>query len=121
MPRTVPSGHAASSVSGMKGDPRSSARYIRESAAWLARIRAADCALCGRPVDMRLPRTVPAGPTVEHTFPVRLILRSTVTWDDAVAMACDQRHWAVAHRRCQDRQGQRASTETKRRRPSREW
>ena len=105
----------------MRGDPRSSARYVRESAVWLARISAANCALCGRPVDMTLPRTSPAGPTVEHLIPIRRIIRMTARWDDAVALACDQTQWAVAHRRCQSRQGQRASIESKMRRPSREW
>lgn len=105
-------------------DPRSTRRYIESSRDWLASLAAAGdtapCALCPGLVDLSLPRTHPTGPTVEHTLPIRTILAITETWADAVELCCDTNLWAVAHRRCQDRQGAAASRRP-RRRPSRAW
>lgn len=108
-----------------RGDPRSTRRYIELSAAWLASLDHATCALCRRPVDLTLPRRHPLGPTVEHTVPVRRILATTSTWAEAVALTCDTSLWAVAHSVCQARQGRAAQAERRRprraRRPSRAW
>jgi len=102
-------------------DPRSSARYIQTSQTWLQNQTQATCALCGAPVDMTLPRTSRNGPTVEHTLPIRAILRLTPHWDEQVRLTCDQTRWKVAHKVCQDRQGQRASQQKQQHRPSRKW
>jgi hypothetical protein len=112
----------------VKRDPRASRRYRTLRTTWL---RAADptCALCGKGVDISLPGTHPWGPTIEHTIPVRTILAVTDTWPDALAMACDTTLWAMAHTRCQQQQGARATSAINaerhrrdaRRRGSRDW
>ena len=61
--------------------------------------------LCGGMVLTSLPGTHPYGPTIEHRYPVRRIIADSRTWDEAVALACDTTWWALACRRCQDRQG----------------
>ena len=86
-------------------DPRRHSRYILAARRYLAALTAANCALCGKPVDLSAPRTSPWGPTIEHRHPVRLIQRQARDWDEAVAMTCDTSLWAVAHKRCQSRQG----------------
>jgi hypothetical protein len=99
-------------------DPRSSRRYRATRAAWLAGYRGqpSTCALCGGLVDTSLPARAPGGPTIEHLLPVRTIRASARDWAHAVALACDTSLWALAHRRCQDRQGQRATTAINRQR-----
>ena len=86
-------------------DPRRDSRYIVAARRYLAALTHASCALCGRPVDMQAPRTSPYGATIEHRYPVRHILATTQSWDEAVALTCDTTLWAVAHRRCNSRQG----------------
>lgn len=93
-------------------DPRShrtyrdaATRYIRTAPPTVT------CALCHQPVNTRLPRTQPDGPTVEHAYPIRRILAEASTPAQALLMACDQRHWAIAHHRCQARQGGAATAE----------
>jgi hypothetical protein len=104
-------------------DPRSHPRYQRARKAWLP---TADpvCALCGGNIDTLIPGTWPAGPTVEHTIPIRTILAMTDNDADALRMACDTSLWAMAHKKCQSRQGAKAANEgrTKTRRGgSRTW
>lgn len=88
-------------------DPRSSGTYSRTRRAWLAQYRGqpGTCALCGQPVDTSLSGNHPAGPTVEHLLPIRQILATVDTNSAALTLACDVTLWALAHRRCQARQG----------------
>jgi len=106
-------------------DPRQSRRYQALRKAWLPTQAGLDCWLCGKPVDIGLPASHSHGLTVEHTLPVRDILRTAATWDAAVAMCCDVNLWRLAHRHCQSRQGALVSNVTRHgkteRRPSREW
>ena len=90
----------------MLKDPRSHRRYKTASAAWIRnQDPGSPCCLCGDPVDTSLPRTVPAGPTVEHRLPVRDILAQADTQQQALDLACNEDLWDLAHRVCQDRQG----------------
>ncbi len=106
-------------------DPRTSRRYQKARAAWLPSQAGLRCWLCDQPVDVTLPGTHPAGPTVEHRLPVRDIQATAATWDDAVALACDVNLWAICHNKCNSRQG--AVVSNKRRHgkpdnpPSRDW
>ena len=87
-------------------DPRSSSKYQKQRAQYInARKPTAPCALCGKTIDLDLPGTHPAGPTIEHTIKVHIMQRMTDRWDTLVIMCCDTSSWALAHRRCQDRQG----------------
>lgn len=90
----------------MLRDPRSHKRYRTASATWIAaQPDGSPCGLCGQPVDTSLPRTAPLGPTVEHRLPIRDILATSETQQQALDLACDQDLWDLAHRVCQDRQG----------------
>jgi hypothetical protein len=87
-------------------DPRRHRRYATAARAFIASHEPGTaCALCGEPVDTRLPGTIPDGPTVEHRLPIRTILATAQTQAEALALACDTSLWGVAHRRCQSRQG----------------
>ena len=80
------------------------------------------CALCGGPVDITLPARYTAGPSVEHTLPIRSILAMTQTNKDALDLACDTSLWALAHSRCQSQQGAAVTNNRHRpRRGSRDW
>jgi hypothetical protein len=108
-------------------DPRRHSRYILAARRYLAALQHANCALCGRPVNLTLPRTSPWGPTIEHQHPVRLIQREARDWEHAVALVCDTSTWAVAHRRCNSRQGaiaankMRGKVRAMQHNPSRDW
>lgn len=68
------------------------------------------CVLCGHLVDTSLPGTIGPGPTIEHQPPVRAIVAAARDWRQAVDMVASPTTWAgIAHRRCQARQGQRAT------------
>ena len=97
-------------------DPRNQRRYIQTRHHWLAGYNGSTgtCALCGQPVDTTLPGTHPAGPTIEHRIPIRHMRAMVQTWPELLALACDTSLWALAHRRCQDRQGQQATSEINR-------
>ena len=85
-------------------DPRRSSAYVLARKRWLRQqYDGSPCALCGLPVDVSLPGTHPLGPTVEHTLPVR----------SHPHLALDVNLWALAHKRCQDRQGARVSNRTR--------
>lgn len=98
---------------GTLNDPRSHRRYVQARAAWLAGYGGGVgvCCLCGNGVDTSLPGTHPHGPTIEHRLPIRTIRASAQTYAEAVALACDTSMWALAHRRCQARQGQRVTAQ----------
>lgn len=81
-------------------DPRSSRRYRTARDAYCALMLGTPCALCNLPVV--------SAPTVEHRLPIRTIRATARTWDECVAMACDQSMWGIAHSRCQSRQGAQA-------------
>ena len=104
-------------------DPRSHRRYIEAANAYvLAAPKYVPCALCDDDVDTDLPRTHSDGPTIEHRLPVRTILATARTQAEALALACDTALWAIAHSRCQSRQG--ASVTNRRAMegtPSRAW
>jgi len=106
-------------------DPRQSRRYQALRKAWLPTQAGLRCWLCDRPVDVTLPASAKYGPTVEHTLPVRDIVKLAASWDEAVALCCDTTLWRLACRDCQSRQGARVSNVTRHgkaeRRPSREW
>ena len=87
-------------------DPRSHRTYRDAATRYITNAPTiVTCALCHHPVDTRLPRTTPAGPTIEHTLPIRRILTMAHSQAHALQLACDQTYWAIAHRRCQDAQG----------------
>lgn len=92
-------------------NPRQHRRYTETRAAWLAGYggQLGTCVLCGHAVDTSLPGTHPAGPTVEHRLPIRHIIAMTQSDAEALAMACDTTLWALAHKRCQSRQGGKAA------------
>lgn len=69
---------------------------------------------------MTKPGTHNDGPTVEHKLPIRHIVAGVQGYQDAVDLACNQDLWDLAHRKCQNRQGGKARTESKRFIPS-EW
>jgi hypothetical protein len=96
-------------------DPRTSGRYKRLRAEYIARhpIGTA-CCLCGRPIDTTLSGMSAWGPTVEHHVPIAVIRTAARTWDDLVAMCCDMRTWGIAHRRCQASQGARSTNAIRR-------
>ena len=96
----------------MTKDPRSHRRYKDAARAWIASLPSpVTCLLCGQPCNTTLPGTHPLGPTVEHQPPVRWIVANTRDYREAVAWVANPSTWAgVAHRRCQARQGQRATT-----------
>lgn len=105
-------------------DPRSHRRYVAAAVAFIARSpQVVPCALCDEDVDTTLSRRSKRGPTIEHKLPIRTILASATTQAQALALACDEGLWAIAHSECQSRQGagvtngrpERAGT------PSREW
>jgi hypothetical protein len=108
-------------------DPRSHRRYVELARKYIAAHARATCVLCGVPIDLSLPRTAPGGPTIEHRYPVRRIRVEAQTWADCLALTCDTSMWALAHRRCQSRQGAIAANKMragKRRAPqlhSRQW
>jgi hypothetical protein len=97
----------------MAGDPRSSGAYRKARALWLAGYGggAAPCAICHGIVNTSLPGTHPHGPTIEHRVPVRVLGRQAQTMAEFVALVCDSSNFAVAHKRCQDRQGGASSVE----------
>lgn len=80
-------------------DPRSHRRYRTLAVAYYAAMHGSPCALCGKPVY--------GSPTVEHRLPVRTIQAMAATWEEAVALACDQSMWGIAHKRCNSQQGAR--------------
>ncbi len=87
-------------------DPRNSHRYKTLRAEYInARKPTAPCALCGKTINLELPGTHPAGPTIEHLVKVHEMQRSTSHWETLVNLCCDTSAWALAHRRCQNRQG----------------
>lgn len=87
-------------------DPRSHRRYVEASAAYIARApHLVTCALCGEDVDTTLPRTHRRGPTIEHRLAVRFILANVRSQAEALAVACDEDLWSIAHSECQSRQG----------------
>ena len=87
-------------------DPRSSRRYKTLRTQYInAHKPTATCALCGHTINLDLPGTHPAGPTIEHQLKVHIMQRMTDQWDTLVTMCCDTSSWALAHRRCQDKQG----------------
>lgn len=106
-------------------DPRATRRYRNARKAFIAQhIPGSPCCLCGHPIDTTLPGNVPAGPTVEHRIPVRRLRLMVGTTPELQALVCDTSTWGLAHRRCQDKQGGRASRETQGQRmlrPEREW
>ncbi|MGE3813487.1 MAG: hypothetical protein AB7I24_18255 [Candidatus Nanopelagicales bacterium] len=84
----------------MSGDPRHSSAYVMRRRRFIkAQPVGTPCALCGEPIDTRLPGTHPAGPTIEHVVPVRH--RPDLALDDTL--------WALAHKSCNDHQGGRAA------------
>ena len=85
--------------------PQPHAWYAKEAKVWIANHPRPICALCGKPVDVSLGGRHPYGPTIEHTYPIRRIRAEARSWTECVAMARDQSLWALAHRRCQSRQG----------------
>ena len=89
-------------------DPRNTRRYVQTRRHWLAGFEGGHgtCCLCGRPVDTSLAGTNPHGPTIEHRVPIRELRTIARTWTELVALTCDTSLWALAHKRCQDRQGQ---------------
>lgn len=91
----------------MLRDPRSHRRYTTARATWLAGYggRPQPCCLCGGLVDVTLPGSHDSGPTVEHRLPIREILDRSRDNEQALALACDTSLWALAHKRCQSRQG----------------
>lgn len=97
-------------------DPRRSSRYRTTRTAWLAGYagQPGTCCLCGGTVRTDLPGTHRLGPTIEHHYPVRHIMATAQDWAQAVAMACDTSQWGLAHRVCQDRQGQAVTSATNR-------
>ena len=99
-------------------DPRSSGTYTKKRREWLNGFQRqpAPCCMCPGLVDTSLPGTHPDGPTIEHTLPIRTILAEARTYREAVAIACDTSLWALAHKRCQSRQGQAVTAETNRQR-----
>jgi hypothetical protein len=86
-------------------DPRSHRRYVELARKYIAAHTRANCVLCGVPIDLSLPRTAPGGPTIEHRYPIRRIRVEARTWVDCLALTCDTSMWALAHRKCQSRQG----------------
>ena len=102
-------------------DPRSHRRYVNLRRAWLNAYGGGTgtCALCGRAVNTALPGTVPLGPTIEHRVPIRVMKQTASDFAELLAMACDTRLWALAHRRCQDRQGAQAVNQQTNRRVAR--
>lgn len=101
-------------------DPRSSGSYMRKARDYInaRRLQPIDCALCGEPVQMQAPSTTPTGPTIEHTVPVRHLKRMAADRAELVALVCNTEWWAIAHRRCQDKQGAKAVNMRKK---SRQW
>ena len=109
-------------------DPRRSGRYTKARRLWLDGFggQHGTCCMCGGVVDTSLPGTHPYGPSVEHRVPVRRLLAQASSPAAALAMVCDTSLWALAHRRCNDRQGgassvERAPKRAPRRNNSREW
>lgn len=104
-------------------DPRSHRRYVEAARTYIAQAPAlVPCALCDDDVDTTLPRTARLGPTIEHRLPVRTILATAQTQAEALAIACDQNLWGIAHRVCQDRQGAGVTNRTVAEgTPSRDW
>ena len=108
----------------MAGDPRGHRRYQDLARQFIAEHDGAPCAMCGRPVRAGLPIGHPHRATVEHTTPVRVMRRMTDDPARLLDLVCDVRLWALAHRRCQDRQGAQAVNAARRkttRRGSRAW
>lgn len=105
-------------------DPRSHKRYRTAAKTYIAgRPPGTPCALCDQPIDTTLPSTTPPGPTIEHRLPIRTILAQAQTQAEALALACDETLWALAHRQCQDRQGAAVTNgrTTVMYQPSRDW
>lgn len=104
-------------------DPRSHRSYQQAARSYINRQpNPASCSLCGETIDTRLPRTIPEGPTIEHRAPIRYLRTIAVDDADLLTLALDETNWALAHRRCQDKQGAAAAnTRNTRRHNSREW
>lgn len=92
-------------------DPRSHRRYVEAARTYKQQNLGAPCALCGLPVV--------SAPTVEHRLPIRTIRATARDYAEAVALACDQTMWAMAHSRCQSQQGARAANASRGPTPSR--
>lgn len=87
-------------------DPRSSRRYVAAASAFIARApQFVPCELCDQDVDTTLSRRSKLGPTIEHKLPIRKILANADTQAQALASACDESLWGIAHLACQSRQG----------------
>jgi hypothetical protein len=113
----------------MAADPRSHRRYVKARALWLAGYGGgpAPCGICGGVVNTSLPGTHPWGPTIEHRVPVRVLAQQARNRAELLTLVCDTSLWAVAHLRCQSRQGGASSRERRPRAatqgftPSRVW
>lgn len=104
-------------------DPRTSRRYKNARTIWLRQSAGTTCALCGGTVNLDLPGMSAHGPTIEHTLPIRTIIATATSYEHAVALCCDTTLWALAHRRCQARQGAHAVNSARQGRTtaSRQW
>jgi hypothetical protein len=110
----------------MPPDPRSHRTYRTAAQAYItAAPDVIPCALCGHPLNTRLPGTHKWGATIEHRTPIRIILATARTNAEALAMACDTSQWGIAHRHCQSHQGGATTRERRTQRPrptaSRDW
>jgi len=102
-------------------DPRSSAQYTRAARTYINDRRRIEisCALCGELVNMAASSMTPLGPTIEHRIPVRSLKAMTDDRAELLRLVCDQSWWAIAHSRCQSRQG--AAVTNSKAQKSREW
>jgi hypothetical protein len=86
-------------------DPRHTYPYQRARARFIkSQPNGTPCSMCGKPIDTSLRGDDPAGPTIEHTVPVR----------DAPEVALDVTLWRLAHARCQGQQGAYATHDRRR-------
>lgn len=103
-------------------DPRKSRRYRAAALRWIRARRGWPCALCGVEVNVDLPGTHPWGPTIEHTVPVRVLVATATSRANLLDLVCDEKTWALAHRRCQASQGARVTNRARQtQRGSRRW
>lgn len=94
-------------------DPRSHRRYVDAARVYKQQNHGAPCALCGLPVL--------TSPTVEHRLPIITIQETARDYAEAVALACDQSMWAMAHSRCQSQQGARSANARRRKNQPSRW
>ena len=95
-------------------DPRKAERAITPKTKAILAVH-----LYGQPVDLDASGDSPRGPTIEHTYPVRMILARAQSWEHAVELACITTQWRLAHRLCQNKQGARVTNAPHQ--PSRVW